>query len=126
LRPYSKTLEGRIVLVVAAIKAFDNKKEWQPLFLSHEATESRQNALAALRSKVERKDSFPHLPLYFLKQDIMEDMTRWTPTSGIPQGAVVSPLLANPYLHELDVEMRQAGLVMVRYADDAVVLSAGA
>jgi RNA-directed DNA polymerase len=52
----------------------------------------------------------------------MEDMTRWTPTSGSPQGAVVSPLLANLYLHELDVEMRQAGLVMVRYADDAVVL----
>ncbi len=85
-------------------------------------------------------DSIPHLPLlarvagriadgrvleliqYFLKQDIMEDMTRWTPTSGSPQGAVVSPLLANLYLHELDVEMRQAGLVMVRYADDAVVL----
>ncbi|MGF6935138.1 group II intron reverse transcriptase/maturase [Paraburkholderia sp. UCT70] len=59
---------------------------------------------------------------YFLKQDIMEDMTRWTPTSGSPQGAVVSPLLANLYLHELDVEMREAGLVMVRYADDAVVL----
>ena len=37
-------------------------------------------------------------------------------------GAVVSPLLANIYLHELDVEMREAGLVMVRYADDAVVL----
>ena len=85
-------------------------------------------------------DSIPHLPLlarvagriadgrvleliqYFLKQDIMEDMTRWTPTSGSPQGAVVSPLLANLYLHELDVEMLQAGLVMVRYADDAVVL----
>ena len=46
----------------------------------------------------------------------------WTPTSGSPQGAVVSPLLANIYLHELDVEMRQVGLVMVRYADDAVVL----
>jgi len=27
-------------------------------------------------------------------------------------------LLANIYLHELDVEMREAGLVMVRYADD--------
>ena len=37
----------------------------------------------------------------FLKQDIMEDMTRWTPTSGSPQGAVISPLLANIYLHEL-------------------------
>jgi RNA-directed DNA polymerase len=49
-------------------------------------------------------------------------MKRWTPISGSPQGAVVSPLLANVYLHELDVEMREAGLVMVRYADDAVVL----
>jgi len=58
----------------------------------------------------------------FLKQDIMEDLKRWTPISGSPQGAVVSPLLANIYLHELDVEMRAAGLVMVRYADDAVVL----
>jgi len=58
----------------------------------------------------------------FLKQDIMEDLKRWTPTAGSPQGAVVSPLLANIYLHELDVAMGQAGLVMVRYADDAVVL----
>jgi RNA-directed DNA polymerase len=58
----------------------------------------------------------------FLKQDIMEDMTRWTPTSGSPQGAVISPLIANIYLHELDVEMREAGMVMVRYADDNVVL----
>ena len=58
----------------------------------------------------------------FLKQDIMEDMKQWTPISGSPQGAVISPLLANIYLHELDVEMREAGLVMVRYADDSVVL----
>ena len=58
----------------------------------------------------------------FLKQDIMENLKRWTPISGSPQGAVISPLLANAYLHELDVEMREAGLVMVRYADDAVVL----
>ena len=57
----------------------------------------------------------------FLKQDIMEDMKRWTPTSGSPQGAVNSPLLASICLHELDVEMREARLVMVRYADDAVV-----
>jgi RNA-directed DNA polymerase len=58
----------------------------------------------------------------FLQQDIMEDLKRWTPVSGSPQGAVISPILANIYLHELDVEMRQAGLAMVRYADDAVVL----
>jgi len=58
----------------------------------------------------------------FLKQDIMENLKLWTPVSGSPQGAVISPLLANAYLHELDVEMREAGMVMVRYADDAVVL----
>lgn len=58
----------------------------------------------------------------FLKQDIMESLRRWTPIAGSPQGAVISPLLANAYLHELDVEMREAGMVMVRYADDAVVL----
>ena len=58
----------------------------------------------------------------FLKQDIMENLKRWTPIAGSPQGAVISPLLANAYLHDLDVEMREVGLVMVRYADDAVVL----
>jgi RNA-directed DNA polymerase len=58
----------------------------------------------------------------FLKQDIMEDMKRWTPISGSPQGPVISPLACNIYLRELDVEMREAGLVMVRYADEAVVL----
>jgi RNA-directed DNA polymerase len=58
----------------------------------------------------------------FLKQDIMDGLDRWTPLAGSPQGAVISPLLANAYLHELDAEMRAAGLVMVRYADDAVVL----
>ena len=58
----------------------------------------------------------------FLKQDIMDNLKQWTPTSGSPQGAVISPLLANAYLNKLDVEMREAGLVMVRYADDAVVL----
>ena len=58
----------------------------------------------------------------FLKQDIMEDMKRWTPIKGCPQGAVISPLLSNIYLHELDVEMRERGHRMVRYADDYVVL----
>ena len=59
---------------------------------------------------------------HFLKQDIMDDLKQWTPMSGSPQGAVISPLLANMYLHELDVEMREAGWVMVRYADDSVML----
>jgi RNA-directed DNA polymerase len=58
----------------------------------------------------------------WLKQDIMCDMQRWTPTEGTPQGAVISPLLANIYLHPLDELMAAHGYRMVRYADDFVVL----
>lgn len=58
----------------------------------------------------------------FLRQDIMKDMERWSPTVGTPQGAVISPLLANLYLHPLDLLMETAGRKMVRYADDFVIL----
>ena len=58
----------------------------------------------------------------FLKQEIMSDMARWQPTTGTPQGAVLSPLLANIYLHPLDRLMEQNGRRMVRYADDFVIL----
>ena len=58
----------------------------------------------------------------YLKQDIVKEMERWTPTGGTPQGAVISPLLANIYLHPLDCHMKQKGYRMVRYADDFVVL----
>jgi len=58
----------------------------------------------------------------FLKQEIMEDLAVWSPEQGTPQGAVISPLLANLYLHSVDVAMRHAGFHMVRYADDFVIL----
>jgi RNA-directed DNA polymerase len=58
----------------------------------------------------------------FLHQDIVKGMERWTPTGGTPQGAVISPLLANIYLHPLDGQIKQRGYRMVRYADDFVVL----
>jgi len=58
----------------------------------------------------------------WLRQDIMREMERWTPIAGTPQGAVISPLLANIYLHPLDEFMAARGYRMVRYADDFVVL----
>jgi len=58
----------------------------------------------------------------FLHQDIVKEMERWTPVGGTPQGAVISPLLANIYLHALDCQIKQKGYRMVRYADDFVVL----
>ncbi len=58
----------------------------------------------------------------FLKQNILHEGQCWTPTNGTPQGAVISPLLANVYLHPLDVLMEAGGYRMVRYADDFVIL----
>jgi RNA-directed DNA polymerase len=45
------------------------------------------------------------------------------PQKGIPQGAVVSPLLANIYLHEFDEVIVASDLKLVRYADDLLVLA---
>jgi RNA-directed DNA polymerase len=43
--------------------------------------------------------------------------------AGTPQGGVISPLLANIYLHVLDTELTRRGVgELVRYADDGVVL----
>lgn len=85
-------------------------------------------------------DNIPHQPLmrqieqrisdgrmlslieHFLKQDIMTEVKRWTPTQGTPQGAVLSPLLANIYLHPLDLLMQGEDVKMIRYADDFVIL----
>jgi RNA-directed DNA polymerase len=85
-------------------------------------------------------DSIPHAPLRdrvaskvsdgrvlalveaFLQQPIFEGLGQWTVEKGTPQGAVVSPLLANLYLDPLDPAVAEAGYEMVRYADDFVIL----
>lgn len=59
------------------------------------------------------------------------DYCRWDglridrPALGIPQGAVISPMIANLILDRLDDALEGAGLMMVRYADDFVVLAKG-
>jgi RNA-directed DNA polymerase len=58
----------------------------------------------------------------FLTQGVMDGLEAWTPTSGSPQGAVISPLLSNVYLDPLDHRMARQGFAMVRYADDMVIL----
>lgn len=58
----------------------------------------------------------------FLDQSILEELREWTPVAGVPQGAVLSPVLSNLYLNPLDHLMADSGFEMVRYADDFVVL----
>lgn len=58
----------------------------------------------------------------YLAQGVMDGLEQWQPDAGTPQGAVMSPLLANIYLDPLDKTMVEQGYQMVRYADDMVVL----
>jgi len=58
-----------------------------------------------------------------LKAGVLEELKGWQPTErGTPQGAVISPMLANLYLNPLDHELEGRGWGLVRYADDIVVL----
>jgi RNA-directed DNA polymerase len=59
----------------------------------------------------------------WLQAGVMEDGEFSRTVAGTPQGGVISPLLANIYLHVLDTEFARLGLgELVRYADDGVVL----
>jgi len=56
-----------------------------------------------------------------LKARLLEEGKQWVAEEGTPQGGVISPLLANIYLNELDWMLAKAGYEMTRYADDFVV-----
>jgi RNA-directed DNA polymerase len=59
----------------------------------------------------------------WLEAGVMVDGSVQRTVAGTPQGGVISPLLANIYLHVLDTELTRRGVgELVRYADDGVVL----
>lgn len=59
----------------------------------------------------------------WLQAGVMVDGVVQRTVAGTPQGGVISPLLANIYLHVLDTELSARGVgELVRYADDGVVL----
>lgn len=59
----------------------------------------------------------------WLKAGYMEEGKFHDVTSGTPQGGVISPILANTYLNELDWTLEEHGIRFVRYADDFLVFA---
>ena len=110
-------IESRAVnwILDADIKGFfDNiSHEWLMKFAEHRVGDRR--VLRLIRK--------------WLKAGVVEDGVRQPVTKGTPQGAVISPLLANIYLHYVyDLWAEQwrrrharGAMIVVRYADDTVV-----
>ena len=84
-------------------------------------TISKPRLMTRIREKVSDSRVLRLVEMY-LEQGVLDGLQPWTPERGTPQGAVLSPLLANIYLNPLDHLLREAGLAMVRYADDFVIL----
>jgi RNA-directed DNA polymerase len=57
-----------------------------------------------------------------LRAGVMEDGQLRRSATGTPQGGVISPVLCNVYLHRLDRAWDTQDGVLVRYADDAIVM----
>ena len=59
----------------------------------------------------------------WLKAGYMEEGKYYETTSGTPQGGVISPILANIYLNELDWELEKERIHFVRYCDDFLLFA---
>jgi RNA-directed DNA polymerase len=81
----------------------------------------KQPLLALVREKVSDGKVLKLLER-FLEQDVMDGIKRWTPVAGTPQGSVISPLMSNLYLHDLDGLLSEAEHKYARFADDFVAL----
>jgi RNA-directed DNA polymerase len=100
---------GKVWVVDADLKAYFDTIPQEPLMRLVEEQIADSRVLEMIRG--------------MLKQGVMETAREWQPTEqGTPQGAVISPLLANLYLNPLDHWMARLGRQMVRYADDFVIL----
>ena len=87
------------------------------------------HGLSVSSSTVSRTKRILRLIAKWLKVGIVEDGRRTRGTCGAPQGAVISPILANVYLHYVfDLWVHRwrrtkasGDLIVIRYADDTIV-----
>ncbi|MBZ5724348.1 MAG: RNA-directed DNA polymerase [Acidobacteriia bacterium] len=87
-------------------------------------TVDREIAIGRLATLVP-DETVVRLARLWLDSAVWDGLHLTRPTLGLPEGAVISPMLANLCLDVLDDRLLAEGIKMVRYADDFVVLTKG-
>ena len=100
--------EGYKYVFESDIRTFFDVVDWELL-------EIRLRAYFGNDPVVDLLMEWVRAPISYAGREIMRD-------KGLPQGAVISPLLANLYLDAFDEAMEEKGFRLVRYADDFVIL----
>jgi RNA-directed DNA polymerase len=115
--------QGKSAVVDADLKSYFDTIPHDKLMKCVERRITDRAALGLIRMWL-------HAPIEEPPDDPTGKPRRHRPTSGTPQGGVISPLLANLYLHWLDVPFHGpqgpgsfARATLVRYADDFVILA---
>lgn len=81
------------------------------------------NYLATLVRRVVPDDEIVRLIMLAVQMGVVSQNLKWEDSiSGVPQGAILSPLLSNLYLTGFDKFIRNLHVGYVRYADDFVIL----
>jgi len=88
------------------------------------ASVNREIAIGRLATLVP-DETVVRLVRLWLDSAVWDGLHLTRPALGLPQGAVISPMIANLCLDVLDDRLLEEGLKMVRYADDFVVLTKG-
>ncbi len=100
--------EGYRYVLEADIDDFFDTVDWNILFSKLEALFPHEKFVDWIKD--------------WVRQSVLFETYKINRSQGLPQGAVISPLLANLYLDEFDEAIRKEGFRLIRYADDFVVV----
>lgn len=99
--------KGMIYVLKCDIEAFFDNVDWQILFKKLDILYWNDPVLPLLK--------------IWVRQPVLLNNIRIIRKQGLPQGAVISPLLANLYLDQFDEEIEDR-FKLIRYADDVLIL----